>query len=72
MPPWGPLPRRRLIRGLRDLGFEGPYSGGRREFMVRGDLVLTIPNPHGGDIGIGLLSRILGQAGVRRAEGGAG
>lgn len=68
MPPWGPLPRRRLIRGLRDLGFEGPYSGGRHEFMVRGDLVLTIPNPHGGDIGIGLLSRILRQAGVRRAE----
>ena len=68
MPPWGPLPRRRLIRGLRDLGFDGPYSGGRHEFMVRGELVLTIPNPHGGDIGIGLLGRVLKQAGIRRGE----
>ena len=36
--------------------------------MVRGDLVMTIPNPHGKDIGIGLLSRVLRQAGVTRSE----
>ncbi len=36
--------------------------------MVKGDLVLTIPNPHGRDIGIGLLARILKQAGISRAE----
>ncbi len=68
MPPWGPIPRRRLVRGLRDLGFEGPYSGGRHEFMVRGDVVLAIPNPHGADIGIELLSRVLRQAGISRIE----
>ncbi len=68
MPPWGPLPRRRLVKALRTPGFEGPFSGGRHEFMVRGDLVLTIPNPHGGDIGIGLLARLLKQAGVGRRE----
>ena len=34
--------------------------------MVRGDTVVTIPNPHGGDIGVGLLAVILKQAGVTR------
>lgn len=68
MPHWGPISRRNLIRDLRTLGFEGPFSGGRHEFMVRGDVVVTIPNPHGKDIGIGLLSRVLRQAGVTRSE----
>ncbi|MFQ5830202.1 MAG: type II toxin-antitoxin system HicA family toxin [Candidatus Methylomirabilia bacterium] len=68
MPRWGPITRRRLIRGLRTLGFEGPYSGGRHQFMVRGGVVVAIPNPHGKDIGIGLLSRLLRQAGVTRSE----
>jgi predicted RNA binding protein YcfA (HicA-like mRNA interferase family) len=36
--------------------------------MVRGDLVLTVPNPHRGDIGIGLLKILLRQAGISRAE----
>jgi predicted RNA binding protein YcfA (HicA-like mRNA interferase family) len=60
--------RRELIRSLRTLGFEGPFSGGKHEFMIRGDLVLTIPNPHGTDIGLDLLARILKQAGVTRRE----
>lgn len=68
MPAWGPLPRRALIQGLRALGFGGPFSGGKHQFMVRGDLVVTIPNPHGQDIGVGLLSRVLRQAGVTRAQ----
>ena len=68
MPPWGPLSRRKLVKALRALGFHGPFSGGRHEFMVRGDVVLAIPNPHRGDIGIGLLARILAQAGVTRKE----
>jgi predicted RNA binding protein YcfA (HicA-like mRNA interferase family) len=68
MPRWGPLPRRELIRGLRALGFDGPLSGGRHQFMVRHDVVVTIPNPHRGDIGIGLLARVLRQAGVTRGE----
>ena len=36
--------------------------------MVRADVVVTIPNPHGSDIGIGLLVRVLRQAGVSREE----
>jgi hypothetical protein len=55
MPPWGPIKRRVLIAALRKLGFNGPFSGGKHEFMVRGDVVLTIPNPHRKDIGPDLL-----------------
>ena len=68
MPAWGPVSRRQLIAALRRLGFQGPYSGGKHEFMVRGDRVLTIPNPHRGDIGIELLAVILRQAGITRKE----
>ena len=68
MPRWGPISRRELVRSLRALGFEGPYSGGRHQFMVKGELVLTIPNPHGSDISVGLLARVLRQAGITRAE----
>ena len=60
--------RRDLIAGLRRIGFTGPFSGGRHQFMTRGDVVLTIPNPHRGDIGVGLLSVILRQAGISRNE----
>ena len=68
MPAWGPVDRRTLIKGLRALGFEGPLSGGKHQFMARGDVVVTIPNPHRGDISVGLLARILRQAGVTRPE----
>jgi hypothetical protein len=36
--------------------------------MIKGNLVLTIPNQHRGDIGIDLLSRILRQAGITRED----
>lgn len=68
MPPWGPTKRRVLIAGLRSLGFDGPFSGGKHEFMVRGDLVLTIPNPHKTDVGPELLAIVLRQAGITRKQ----
>lgn len=68
MPPFGPIRRRDLIRNLRSLGFEGPYSGGRHQYLVRGDVAVFVPNPHRGDIGKSLLARILRQAGVDKAE----
>jgi len=68
MPHWGPVSRRKLVASLRRLGFSGPYSGGRHEFMVRAEVVLTIPNPHTPDIGVGVLAVILRQSGVTRAE----
>jgi len=66
MPSWKPLKRRELIAALRRAGFRGPYSGGRHEFMQKDGLVLTVPNPHRGEIGIGLLAMILRQAGISR------
>ncbi|MBD2447232.1 type II toxin-antitoxin system HicA family toxin [Nostoc sp. FACHB-152] len=68
MPPFGPINRRDLIRCLRDLGFDGPYSGGKHQYMVRDELKLTIPNPHSGDISQSLLNRILRQANITREE----
>ena len=68
MPPFGPIARKDLIRHLRTLGFDGPYSGGKHSFMVKADLTLTIPNPHRSDIGRELLVRILRQAGISRHE----
>jgi predicted RNA binding protein YcfA (HicA-like mRNA interferase family) len=68
MPPFGPISRNDLIRALKALRFEGPYSGGKHAFMCRGDIALRIPNPHEGDIGRDLLARILRQAGISREE----
>lgn len=68
MPAWGPTKRRDLVAGLRALGFEGPFSGGKHEFMTRKTVVVTIPNPHRGDISVGLLKLVLDQAGVTRKE----
>ncbi|MEM9480252.1 MAG: type II toxin-antitoxin system HicA family toxin [Verrucomicrobiota bacterium] len=68
MPAFGPIKQRELIKELRKAGFEGPISGGKHPFMIRGDFILTIPNPHRGDIGRELLSRILKQAGMTREE----
>jgi predicted RNA binding protein YcfA (HicA-like mRNA interferase family) len=56
------------VKRLRKLGFDGPYSGGKHPYMIKDDLVLTIPNPHRKEISIDLLSRILKQAGITRAE----
>ena len=66
MPRLGPIKRRDLIRLLLRLGFVGPLPGREHEVMRRGDLTVTIPNPHEGDISKGLLARILRQAGVHR------
>lgn len=60
-----PVAWRELVRKLRALGFQGPYVGGKHPYMVKGNLVLTIPNPHSGEIGVALLSRILRQAGIK-------
>jgi predicted RNA binding protein YcfA (HicA-like mRNA interferase family) len=60
--------RRELIQRLQTLGFDGPYRGGRHEFMLRGERRLILPNPHRHDIGVALLTRLLRQAGISREE----
>ena len=63
-----PVSRHEFIRRLQVLGFDGPYIGGRHEFMLRADRRLILPNPHRADISPALLTRLLRQAGVTRQE----
>lgn len=41
---WTPCKRIEFIRRLRALGFDGPYSGARHQFMLLGNHRLTIPS----------------------------
>ncbi len=66
MPRFGPIKRQDLIRYLRQLGFDGPYAGGKHPLMIKGELTIQIPNPHQGDVGRELLARILRHAGIDR------
>ncbi len=59
---------RKLVQNLRKLGFDGPYSGGRHLFMIKGHIKLRVPNPHQGDISKYLLAEILRQGGIKRDE----
>jgi predicted RNA binding protein YcfA (HicA-like mRNA interferase family) len=64
-----PIARRDLIRKFRNLGFSGPYSGGKHQFMVKGELKIRIPNPHqAGEISDSLLGEILRQVGISKDE----
>jgi len=44
MSKWTPCKRREFIRKLRQLGFEGPYSGTRHQFMVWKQHRLAVPS----------------------------
>jgi predicted RNA binding protein YcfA (HicA-like mRNA interferase family) len=56
--------RQELIRKFHGLGWAGPRSGSKHEFMIKGTKKQHIPNPHESDIGLPLLKRILQQAGI--------
>jgi hypothetical protein len=51
MPRFGPIERKDLIRYLKLMGFKGPYTGGKHQFMLKEEISLRIPNPHQSDIG---------------------
>ncbi|MBI5216485.1 MAG: type II toxin-antitoxin system HicA family toxin [Ignavibacteriae bacterium] len=68
MPTFGPVKRKHLIYFLRELGFSGPYAGGKHQYMVRGTIKLALPNPHEGEISRDLLARILRHAGISKEE----
>jgi len=59
---------RKLIQKIRNLGFDGPYGGGRHLFMKRENRRIIVPNPHKGDISSHLLAEILRQAGISKRE----
>lgn len=63
------ISRKELIRKFRALGYTGPYSGGKHQFMIKGELKIRIPNPHKNkDISVGLVKEILRQAGISNDE----
>jgi predicted RNA binding protein YcfA (HicA-like mRNA interferase family) len=65
----GNLSRRELIRKLRALGFIGPFSGGKHQFMAKGERKVRIPNPHGkGDVSSGLVNEIRKQANIKQQD----
>ena len=57
-----------LLRMVQDLSFEGPYPGGQHQYMIKGELKLTIPNPDRGDISQALLARMLRQGNITRDD----
>ena len=44
MPSWSPCKRRDFIKRLRKLGFDGPHSGTRHQFLLFNERRLTIPS----------------------------
>jgi predicted RNA binding protein YcfA (HicA-like mRNA interferase family) len=63
------ISRKELIRKFRALGYSGPFSGSKHQFMIKGRKKIRIPNPHRGrDIHISLVKEILRQASIRSNE----
>jgi len=56
------LSRKELIRKFKALGYSGPFSGGRHQFMIKGSQKIRIPNPHISETGASLIKEILRQA----------
>jgi hypothetical protein len=44
MPKWSPCKRRDLVERMKKLGFEGPFSGTRHQFMTLQQHRLAIPS----------------------------
>ena len=68
MPVFGPIKRKDLIYYLKILKFEGPFSGTKHQFMIKGNIRITLPNPHKSGIGKSLLNRILKQAKIGKED----
>lgn len=63
-----PVSWKQLVKRLKDFGFEGPFSGGKHPYMIKKELVLTLPNPHKNEISVDLLSHVLKQADIKRED----
>ncbi|OFX56971.1 MAG: hypothetical protein A2046_05410 [Bacteroidetes bacterium GWA2_30_7] len=68
MPKLRPVSWKDFVKKIKLLGFEGPFYRGKHPYMIKDNLVLTIPNQHKKDIGIPLLQRVLRQAKISTDE----
>jgi len=59
---------RDLVRTFKALGYDGPFPGGKHLYMNGPRGTVRIPNPHGSDISVGLLKRILRVAEISDDE----
>jgi hypothetical protein len=60
-----PIHRRDLIRKMRNLGWDGPWSGTKHQVMFKGPRQIPIPNPHGhGEISVSKLRELLREMDV--------
>jgi hypothetical protein len=70
MPELSPVSRGEFIARLRTFGYEGPFSGGKHQYMVRRERRIAVPNPHRGGISVGLLRRTSPGGRIDGAVGG--
>ncbi|NLE61677.1 MAG: type II toxin-antitoxin system HicA family toxin [Planctomycetes bacterium] len=67
-----PITRKELTRRLQKLGFEGPFPGGRHDFMRRSTDRLKVALPRADaksrEIGVELQKRILREVGATSRE----
>ena len=64
-----PCSRAEFVRKLGNLGYEGPFGGGKHAYMTKeGHPTVTVPNPHAGEISVGLLAKILRDSGIDRDD----
>jgi predicted RNA binding protein YcfA (HicA-like mRNA interferase family) len=68
MPKLSPISWNAFVRKMKAFGWCGPFQEGRHPYMVKGNISVTIPNPHRGDMSIDLLSRILRQAVISKDD----
>lgn len=64
----GPVSWKKLVKKLKKFGFSEPQQEGKHPYMIKGNIVLTLPNPHEKEISVDLLIRILKQAGVSKSD----
>lgn len=63
-----PINRNELIRKLKGAGFSGPFSGAKHQYMLKSKLKIFIPNPHGKDIGLKIIKRIIVDINIPNKE----
>lgn len=68
MPRLSPVSRKDLIRKLRGIGFSGPHTATKHEYMWKKGEKIFIPNPHGKDIGIPIIKEIIKQLNISVEE----
>ncbi len=63
-----PVSVRELIRRLRLLDFDGPFPSGKDSYMRKGSARLMVPDLHAADLSVGLVAKIVRDAGISRED----